>query len=325
MAGLWHLSHHQMRDPNGTVYAGARAYFYEAATSAKITVYQDYGLGTAHPNPVEANAYGVFPPVFLDEADEFYRQTITASDGVTIPGTDVGTIPIIGPSGGGGGSEVPVDPNSLFATGDVLWKPSSGSRAGWVRSNGRTIGSASSGAAERANSDCEQLFLYLWQTYSDTLCPVTGGRGANAAADWAANKPIGTLNMRNKAPFGLDDMGNSAANGFTGVTFTVGDATTAASFGGAALHTLTISQIPSHPHTATLTDPGHKHREQVAAGASGGEFGVGNVNPGSGETGSSTFTQISFTGIEIEIANTGGGGAHNNMPPFMLGTWYMRL
>lgn len=97
MAGFWHLSHHQMRDPNGRVYAGAKANFFEAATLNRITVYQDYGLGTAHPNPVEANSSGIFPPVFLDEADGFYRQSITTSGGVIIPGTNVGTLPIIGP------------------------------------------------------------------------------------------------------------------------------------------------------------------------------------------------------------------------------------
>jgi len=276
---------------------------------------QVYNAIKAHPNPVQANAYGVFPAVFFDETDEFYRQIITQSNGVTIPGTDLPVLPIIGPSGGGGGSEVPVDANSLFATGDVMWKPVSGTKAGWVRCNGRTIGSASSGAAERANADCEHLYLYKWQTYSNTLCPVTGGRGASAAADWAADKPMAMLDLRSKAGFGLDDMGNSAANGFSGVTFALGNATTAASSGGTAMHTTTVNEMPSHGHA--LTDPGHSHSTGGNDTADQGSGkGVKN-NTTNGSTGTST------TGITL--ANTGGGAAHPNMPPFMLGTWYMRL
>lgn len=322
MAGFWHLSHHQMRDPNGAVYAGAKANFYEADGLTRITVYQDYGLGTPHANPVEANAYGVFPPVFLDEADDFYRQRITTADGVIIPGTDVGTLPIIGPTGGSGGSEVPVDENALFQTGMPIWLPITGTKAGWVRHNGRTIGSATSGGTERANADTESLFLYLWATYSNTLCPVTGGRGATAAADWAADKNIATLDMRNKGAFGLDDMGNSAASGFTGITFAAGDATTAASQGGAARHTLATSEIPAHTHTNSLTDPGHTHAITNQGVSTSGSTFLSRTATG---TSAGVATDSNTTGITLTNASAGGGGAHNNMPPFMLGTWYVKL
>ncbi len=205
-----------MRDVNGGVYAGAKAYFFEADTLAPIVVYADYGLGTAHPNPVAANSSGIFPPVFFDETDGFYRQRVTTSGGVIIPGTDVGTLPIIGPSVGGGGSEVPVDPNSLFATGMVTWIDQIGTKAGWVRDNGRTLGAATSGASERANSDTEALFLFLYGNFSNTICPVSGGRGASAAADWAANKTITLPNKRGFVLGGLEDMGNTASGAWTG-------------------------------------------------------------------------------------------------------------
>lgn len=322
MAGFWHLSHHQMRDANGAVYAGAKAYFYEAASLAPITVYQDYGLGTEHSNPVEANAYGVFPPVFFDEEDEFYRQRITSSGGVIIPGTDVGTIPIIGPSGGGGGSEVPVDANALFKTGYPLWLPVSGTLAGFVRSNARTIGSGTSGATERANADCEALYLYLHGTYSNTFCPVTGGRGVSAAADWAANKPIATLDMRNKGAFGLDDMGNSAASGFSGITFALGNATTGGAQGGAAQKTLATTEIPSHVHAQTAQNPTLKVETDGInqGGGSSKTVVVGVTAAGSGST--VTTTSDATPG---DTAAAGGGQAFDKMPPFILGTWYVKL
>lgn len=316
MAGFWHLSHHQMRDLNGGIYDGALATFYEAATLNKITVYQDYGLGTPHPNPVAANAYGIFPPVFLDEADGFYRQRISSKGGVLIPGTDVGTLPIIGPGEGGGGSEVPVDPNALLQTGDPLWVPKIGTRAGFVRANARTIGSATSGASERANADAEALYLYLWATYADTICPVTGGRGGSSAADFAANKPIGLLDLRGRGPFGVDDMGNSAASRLNASVVTTGSVTDAASVGGVDRHTLVTAEMPSHNHA--LTDPGHFHTFSSIAQLSGP--GGGRDVQGSGLTNS---TSTATTGISL--AATGGGGAHNNMSPFMLGTWYLKL
>ncbi len=318
MAGFWHLSHHQMRDPNGRVLAGAKAYFYAADTLLPLTVYQDYGLGSPHPNPVEANAFGIFPPVFLNETDGFYRQRIATTGGVLIPGTDVGTLPIIGPSGGGGGSEVPVDPNSLLKTGDTKWLDITGSLPGWVRDNGRTIGSAVSGASERANADCEALYAWLWQNFSNTICPVTGGRGINAAADWSAGKPIATRDRRGRGSFGLDDMGNSAAG-------IIATGTTAGASGGAATHTLTESELPEVTPKGTIAvavqngsnvwryfGPGATAVSTTAGGESAINAAASNV--------SSLSATATFTGTKF-----GGGQPHDIMPPYDLGTWYRKL
>lgn len=350
MAGLWHLSHHQMRDMNGKIHAGAKAFFYAADTLTPITVYSDYGLGTPLSNPVEANAYGVFPPVFLDEDDGFFRQRITTASGVVIAGTDVGTLPIIGPSGGGGGSEVPVEATALFQTGDPIWIPVIGTRAGWVRMNGRTVGDASSGASERAAADCQALFLYLWNNFPDGFCPVLGGRGATAAADWEAHKRITTFDMRGRGPFGIDDMGNAAAGRVTSATANNGG-TTAGSSGGAERHMIVIGEMPTHDHGGTTLDdtPDHVH-----SGATGNDTPdhahaynetipgiVNGAGPGSGQfiagqgvsntAGASARHTHPFTsgGASARhrhpIGAQGNGNPHNNMPPFALGTWYQKL
>lgn len=68
--------------------------------------------------------------------------------------------------------------------------------SGWVRLNGGTIGSASSGATERANADTQTLFTLLWGEYANTELAIqdsTGAasvRGASASADFAANKRL---------------------------------------------------------------------------------------------------------------------------------------
>jgi len=323
MAGLAAISLQQRTDRNGRPFPGAKAYFYEADSLLPLTVFQDYSLGIAHPNPVVADAYGVFPPIFLDEADEFYRVRITTSSGLIL--TDLTTLPIIGPSGGGGGSETPVDPNALFKTGDVMWLDQSGSRPGWVRDNGRTIGSTVSGASERANSDCEGLFTFLWQNFSDTICPVTGGRGASAAADWAANKPIGTPDKRGRSPIGLDTMGNSAANRFTSVPFTLGDASTAGSLGGESSHIITVDEMPQHNHGGLTGGQTADHTHTVASATFSGFTGP---SEGGAVGGTSDVTRTSSGASndhQHSIAIQGSYAPHNTTHLIVTGTFYRKL
>lgn len=329
MPGLAPISLQQFLNPTtGLPYSGARAGFFEASSNTPITVYQDYGLGTAHPNPVIADAYGRFPPIFISEAVGFYRLRLTTSGGVVLPlgdsgDFDIDVLPVIGPvEGEGGGAEVPVDPNSVLTTGDVIWTPAKTTRAGFVRMNGRTIGSGSSGAAERANADCEDLFTYIYNNFSNTLCPVTGGRGANAAADFAANKPIATIDMRARGPFGLDDMGNSAASRLSGLTFgSGGTATTGGANGGASTKTLAIAELPPHPHAQTAQNPTFTFEKRNDA-SFGGSSDVIVAIAATGEPTSVTTASDSTPG---NTANAGSGTAFDKMPPFILGTWLWRL
>lgn len=103
---------------------------------------------------------------------------------------------------------------SAFTTGDLKMTLKTAVDAGWVAMNDGTIGSATSGATNRANADTEPLYTHLWDTIIDQWAPVTGGRGASAAADFAANKPM-------RLPLAL---GRSLAiYGTGGVTVTGGD------------------------------------------------------------------------------------------------------
>ena len=219
---------------------------------------------------------------------------------------------MLGPSSGAGGGGDTTNPNAIFQAGDFQWQPRTGTRAGWVRANARTIGSATSGASERAAADCETLFLHLWNTYADSICPVVSGRGASAAADFAANKQLTLPDGRARAGIGVDDMGNSAAGRINAAVVVAGSPTAAMSTGGADRHTLAESEMPAHTHTGSVSDinPAFTTRN-LLNDASDSAIQIC--------TGEETATPA------LTIANTGGGAAHNNMPPFMLGTWYIFL
>lgn len=89
-----------------------------------------------------------------------------------------------------------------FSVGDYKLSARTSFPAGrrWLLCDGKTIGSATSGATARANADVQELFEFLWTTYDNTICPIqdsTGAastRGASAAADFAANKRLSLLN-----------------------------------------------------------------------------------------------------------------------------------
>lgn len=323
MAGSISLSLSQQFDELGSPLSGGKLFFIQAGTtSTPQNAYYDTDLTLPLPNPVTLDAAGRVPAFYL--ADGQIKIRLTSATGITQIEQD--NLLVIGPSSGGGGGGT-VDPTTVFQTGDCLWLDYQGTRNGWVRDNGRTIGSASSGATERANADTSALFVYLWNTFSDTICPVSTGRGANAAADFAANKTITLPDKRGYIPGGLDDMGNSAASRYTGVPVVSGDVTTAGSVIGESLHTLTSGEIPAHTHPNSLSDPGHVHG--VAGGVYGGQL-TNSFNPGASQPVPIAPTGIiiaaAVTGISItNAANTGGGGAHNNVQKTVLGSFFRKL
>ncbi len=172
--------------------------------------------------------------------------------------------------------------------------------SGYVMASGRTIGSATSGATERANADTEALYTLLWESMADAQAPVASGRGASAAADFAANKALQLPDCRGRARVGKDNMGGSAASRITSAASGIAGDTLGAS-GGSQTHTLTTAQLAAHTHSVSGST-------SVAYGVTGGgDNGVEYQPAGVFSSGA-----IPLTGT---AASNGSDAAHNNTQP----------
>jgi hypothetical protein len=91
--------------------------------------------------------------------------------------------------------------NALVPVGCVDAFARSTAPTGWLAANGATIGSASS-SADNASADYAALFTVLWDNWTNTDLPILDSagaastRGANAAADFAANKRLPLPDLR---------------------------------------------------------------------------------------------------------------------------------
>lgn len=318
MAIMWNGSLTPWLDPNGAPRSGAKAYFFNAGTTTPRTVYQDSALGLSHDHPVVANSSGSFPPVFLPGGS--FRLRITTADDVTLWDVDGISAPI---------AESPEVPEGdtpiefLARTGDYKFRHGTGAHSGWVRANGRTIGNASSGATERASADAEALFLYLWN--ADTTLPVLGGRGANAASDWAGAKAITLPDLRLRGLIGMASMGGSVSTLIPAATFDNsenGDILGATVGLGAV--SITVEQLPPHGHTGSTDGAGsHQHAYIDGSGVDGGGYQAGAgraVQNIARATDPAGFHAHGFT-----TNNTGSNQGHPNVQPSLVATCYLKL
>lgn len=274
MGVLWSKSGSVEFDNDGVVAPGAKAYFFSGGTTTPAATYSDAAESSARTHPVVADANGRWPNVFIPYQTSYDVQVTTSTGTQLYYPTQ---IPNADPVEAAGDT---VDDTQLLQTGDVIWTPKTGTRSGFVRLNGLTIGSATSGATERANADCEDLFTFYWNSMANAQVAVSGGRGASAAADWAANKTVTLLNGRSAALIGLDDMGNSAAGllPISGV-FLNGNSTTVGSVLGENTHTMTEAEIKGHTHTFSATtdsNGAHTHTGTISAGSAHSHTGSTN-------------------------------------------------
>jgi microcystin-dependent protein len=311
-------------DLSGRFRSDARIAVFEAGTTTPAAVYLDDDFSNPAENPMLSDA-GVVPAIYVGNGDYLVRAE--DANGTTIRSYDNVTI--------SGGAEVvepgdPSDVTAVFSTGDLKDRYSVGALTGWVRGNGRTIGAAGSGATERANADTEALFLFLWA--ADGNLAVSGGRGASAAADFAAAKTIALPDFRGRFRGTLDDNGGTAAGRLAGITFAYGTATTLGAYGGAITVTIATGNLPAHNHSlvgGTVSAPVpqlHNHayttRSATANAASGGgvtQLWTGTVGTVTSDEGDHTHT------LSGNTANAGSGTALPIPPPFILVSTYLKL
>jgi microcystin-dependent protein len=188
-------------------------------------------------------------------------------------------------------------------TGTVIATILTAAPTGWLLFNGDTVGSASFGAT-RASADHQELFLILWASLTNADAPVSGGRGATAAADWAANKTITLPDMR-----GRSIIGTGTGSGLS--------ARTHGAKVGAEEHSLTEAQMPLHGHPFRAT---YVTASSAAVQTTGGFL----TNNGSASSQAAYTGAVSNTQGQ-QIGGTGGGTAHNNMQPSMALNWIVKI
>lgn len=262
-ASIYFQSGQVVIDNNGNRAPGAKLYFFDANTTTPRNTYSDADLTAQRTHPVVADGNGRIPVIYL--AYGSFDVKVTSSGGTQFfYHTDIANPAPFDDS-------TTFDTTTVLATGDIFFSLLNGTRTGAVRLNGRTIGNVTSSATERADEDTINLFAHLWNNLANAQAAVSGGRGASAAADFAASKRITLPDFRGCGPVGFDDMGNTAASLLGSAPIVTGGVTTTGSILGANTHTITQAQLPSHTHTFSATtgndSPDHGHAVSITTGA----------------------------------------------------------
>lgn len=96
--------------------------------------------------------------------------------------------------------------------------------------------------------------------------------------------------------------------------FVRGQSTQTAATGGADSLTLSTAQMPSHTHTASVSDGGHTHGVNVY---SAGGIAARVVGWGTGGVSATPSTQSATTGISVTNSTTGSSSSFDNRPAYL--------
>lgn len=345
------LSLQALYDDAGNRVFEARLRVTTAGTNVPENTYADAEFTTFLPFPIRLRGNGTWPAIYVRSGA--YRLRVSDPDGVVYDQIDGLVIKdqALDDEGGDG----LVDNRLLFQTGDIKDRYATGTHPGWVRCNGRTIGSSVSSASERASDDCQALFVHLYT--QDPNLAVSGGRGDSAQGDWEAGKTIALPDFRGRARIALDDLGNGAAGRLAGGLFGFGTPTMLGSYGGEASHAQSLAEMPAHNHNVTVTmgeagghfhiggtDPAGGHFHDVpyqvlniyqTAGTSTGVASVGAAAPNlvgyTSQVGPHAHSYTTSTApnhvhaLFASCAINGGGAAMNTLSPFILVSTYIKL
>jgi len=339
-------------DANGRPIRTAALMVYEAGTTTPAVLYRtaDYQAGTEHANPIRVNGASLLPAMYGAGAFKFRLLTAPANGSILWEADNITlTDPVVVDPGAG-------ENTSSVPTGAMIQFYATGSRAGYVRANGRSIGNATSGATERAASDTLALYLSLWN--EDSALVVANGRGASAQADYDAGKALSLPDTRGRGLFSMDGMGAGASGAYQGVSWnTSGSSVKLGSTAGIASVMISEANLPAHSHTATVSMQGaggfsvdgttgtassnHTHSIPIQGVnvTVGGPSSIFYVDPNQNFSTSfptSTNGAAHSHGFNVSrpdhthtatatVANTGSGTPLPIVPPLMLVTTYIKL
>lgn len=203
------------------------------------------------------------------------------------------------------------------AVGSWIIHSGSAAPAGYVISSNKTIGNGASAATARANADCLALYQHLWNTYSNTICPVSTGRGASALADFDAGKTIQLLDVRGRTFFQVDNAGGDTAGRIVNANSGF-DGTSLGASGGNERVALAQSDLPNVTLGGTTNTTGaHTHTGDGGAGVTG--RGTGSASAADTSNGTTSSNGNHSHTITTNSINGGVTQTYvNKMPPAMM-------
>ena len=363
-AGTTPLALVQQFDSTGQPLTGCLVYFFVAGTVATPQqVYQDFGLSQPAPNPLQCDQAARVPQHWL--ADGLIHVRLTSAAGVVQLDSTLQVLGPSSGGGPGGGptvdpSAIAATGDIKFRmTNEVLlpfWVTLNGTTIG--------NGTSQATQRANADTQNLFVYLWGQCSFpsNNTRCPVVGGIGSTALGDYLANRQITLPDMRGRAFVGLDCMGTTCAGRLDTTSPSVitsggsDGADTPLATGGvskqAASTTLGQANLPNvnfGVNGITLVEPnsqqGHSHGTAAGQSFALVPGGGGGWTYGGGSVGStSSTTALGTTGLTIKPNSFTSGGKNyqgsaasggsataassaqfSNMPPFALGTWYMKL
>ena len=170
-----------------------------------------------------------------------------------------------------------------------------GTMPGYVPLNGGTFGDVGSGATYQSAA-YQSLYIHMWTVAPGV--PVSGGRGASGAADWAAKKAM-TLPQSAGCVMGAQGLGG------TGLDATFFDVV------GSDTVALSTANMPAHSHG-------------FSDNAGGSQNIVRGTNSGLGGTGSGNL--LALLGNDAIVTTTvGSGTGHPNIQRTMImQVWWIK-